>query len=163
MTFNSNGCHRGFISSHLFTLLMSCLCRIPLMLVILILIKHIGDTIMKKTFILLFAGAIVTGFSIYAFSGPCRGGSWRPTFVHDLISPDGPYYVMPNGSFVKLQLRNGSWVNHACEMIGRYGVRNRRGYTNCQNYTRIQCGCDRRSTRSSGTCRAFMRFKGHRN
>jgi hypothetical protein len=123
--------------------------------------KIAGGPIMKRSLTLFFTVAIIASFSIYALSGPCRSNRWRPTFVHDLISPDGPYYVMPNGSFVKLQHRNGSWVNHACELIGRYGVRNRKGYTNCRNYTRIQCGCDRRSKRSS-TCRAFLRFKGHR-
>ncbi len=115
---------------------------------------------MKNKLCLLCLGAIllVGLLSTAAYAGPCRGNGWQPTFVHDLITPDGPYYVMPNGSFVKLQ---GNWTNHACNLIRSNGVRNSRGFTTCNEYTRIQCGCDPAS-RSSATCNNFLRFKGHR-
>ncbi|MDD3845445.1 MAG: hypothetical protein PHC90_03700 [Syntrophorhabdaceae bacterium] len=99
--------------------------------------------------------------STSADAGPCRGNGWQPTFVHDLITPDGPYYVMPNGSFVKLVgMSQREWTNHACRLISTNGVRNRRGYTTCNDYTRIQCGCDAGS-RSNNTCANFLRFKRH--
>ncbi|MBP7529636.1 MAG: hypothetical protein KA801_17070 [Syntrophorhabdaceae bacterium] len=115
---------------------------------------------MKNKFCLLCLGAIllIGLLSTAAYAGPCRGNGWQPTFVHDLITPDGPYYVMPNGSFVKLQ---GNWTNHACSLIRSNGVRNSRGFTTCNEYTRIQCGCDAAS-RSNATCANFLRSKGYR-
>lgn len=86
-------------------------------------------------------------FSLISFTSAnaaaCRSNNWQPTFVHDLRFADGPWYVMPNGSFLKLRIKNRNWVGHACNLIGRLGIRNRSGYTNCRAYTRIQCGCQR--------------------
>jgi len=108
---------------------------------------------MKSRLCLLCLGTIllIGLLSTAAYAGPCR-------VVHDLITPDGPYYVMPNGSFVKLQ---GNWTNHACSLIRSNGVRNSRGFTTCNEYTRIQCGCDAAS-RSNATCANFLRSKGYR-
>lgn len=92
-----------------------------------------------------------------ALASPCQGNWWQPTFVHDLERPDGPWYVHANGAFTKLRGNTPyEWTRHACELIGREGVRNRQGFTNCQNYTQIQCGCTR-SIGSSGVCLAFLR------
>ena len=92
-----------------------------------------------------------------ARAAPCSNNSWQPTFVHDIQHPDGPWYVMPNGHFRHLRIRNRSWVAHACALIAQYGLRNRRGYTNCQAYTRVQCGCTRAYSGRNSTCRSFMR------
>ncbi len=118
---------------------------------------------MKGKLFVIFLGLIcLISFSVViAEAGPCRGNGWQPTFVHDLITPDGPYYVMPGGGFVKLVGRNQQeWTNHACSLINSNGVRNRRGYTTCYDYTRIQCGCDQYSG-SNATCANFLRFKRH--
>ena len=101
-------------------------------------------------------GVLVTN----AQASPCRNNQWQPTFVHDLISPDGPYYVMRNGSFVSLGRSSEEWIDRACSLINKHGVRNRSGFTNCQSYTRIQCGCDDTS-RSNSTCSRFLKYKGH--
>lgn len=119
---------------------------------------------MKNKLFILFLGIIcLIGFAVNsAYAGPCRGNGWQPTFVHDLITPDGPYYVMPNGSFVKLiGMNQREWTNHACSLINSNGLRNRTGYTTCNQYTRVQCGCDQYS-RSNATCARFLMFKGHR-
>jgi hypothetical protein len=106
-----------------------------------------------------FALLVITGLFCpqFANAGPCRSNRWQPTFVHDLRPGfyPGPFYVMPNGSFVRLINRNNSYVDHACSMINRFGVRNRLGYTTCRDYTRIQCGCDLMSRRNS-TCARFL-------
>lgn len=117
----------------------------------------------SKLFVLVLGVICIIGLAaVSADAGPCRGNGWQPTFVHDLITPDGPYYVMPNGSFVKLiGMNQREWTNHACSLINSNGLRDRRGYTNCNQYTRIQCGCDLNS-RSNATCARFLMFKGHR-
>lgn len=92
-----------------------------------------------------------------AVAAPCSGNDWQPTFVHDLERPDGPWYVMPNRTFIHLR-QSGSpptWVPQACALIKSHGVRDRRGFTVCKDYTRIQCGCSRRDL-SNTTCSAFI-------
>lgn len=87
----------------------------------------------------------------------CKNDLWQPTFVHDIDRPDGPYYVMENGQFVKLKGNTGAeWTAHACELIRAYGVRNRTGYTTCEDYTRIQCGCQRGVSEGNSTCARFL-------
>lgn len=88
----------------------------------------------------------------------CVDNHWQPTFVHDVDKPDGPYYVLPGGqSFVKLRGNSGpEWVQHACELINQFGIRNPAGFTTCQDYTRIQCGCKRRLSEGNSTCAAFL-------
>ncbi|MBI4537492.1 MAG: hypothetical protein HY712_06000 [candidate division NC10 bacterium] len=111
---------------------------------------------------ILLAGAItflLAAMSVSsAIAAPCSGNGWQPTFVHDLERPDGPWYVMPNLTFVKLRQSGSppSWVPQACSLIQSNGVRNRRGFTTCQDYTRIQCGCTRNDL-SNTTCSAFIR------
>lgn len=92
-------------------------------------------------------------------AGPCRNDNWQPTFVHDLDNEDGPWYVTSGMSFVKLRAEaNGSYVPHACELVrGPEDTRDRRGFTNCREYTRIQCGCSRKIP-GNRTCAAFLRF-----
>ena len=105
--------------------------------------------------------ALAAAFSLTAtapvMAGPCRSNNWQPTFVHDLRFPDGPWYVMPGGGFQKMRIRNRNWTAHACDLIRRFGVRNRRGYTNCRSYTRIQCGCQRGLSERNSTCASFLR------
>ena len=92
-----------------------------------------------------------------AEAGPCRHNDWQPTYVHDLLNPDVPYYVMPDGSFVAL---TGDWESQSGPgMCCLYGVRDRRGFTNCFEYTRIQCGCDMESL-VNDTCRRFLTWRG---
>lgn len=92
-------------------------------------------------------------------AGACRNNNWQPTFVHDLDNADGPWYVSSGGQFIKLRIvNNRDWTPHACELINRDGVRNRRGYTNCQQYTRIQCGCGRNVSGFNSTCARFLNF-----
>ncbi len=113
--------------------------------------------------ILLGAVLMVTLMVVQAHAGPCRDNYWQPTFVHDLQKPDGPYYVMPDISFSKLNASGNppNWVADACNKIGTYGLRDRRGFTDCQNYTRVQCGCDSGSWGNS-TCAQFLRWRGYR-
>lgn len=91
-------------------------------------------------------------------AGPCRSSYWLPTFVHDLRPGyyPGPYYVNPNKTFTLLKNINGSYVQNACELIQRFGIRDQQGFTDCQNYTRIQCGCDTQSY-SNPVCSAFLK------
>ena len=90
-------------------------------------------------------------------AAPCTGNDWQPTFVHDLDNPDGPWYVTPNGQFEKLRIVNNlDWTPHACDLINRSGVRDRRGYSNCQQYTRVQCGCGRGLSEGNATCATFL-------
>jgi len=92
-----------------------------------------------------------------AEAAPCTNNNWQPTFVHDLDNPDGPWYVTPNRQFIKLRIvNNRNWTPHACDLIKRSGVRNRRGYTNCQQYTRVQCGCQRGVSEGNATCASFL-------
>lgn len=107
----------------------------------------------------IFAALCVLQAPSTAAAAPCRGNRWQPTFVHDVrpgASDPGPYYVMPNGTFVRL--REGDYVNHACQLIRQNGIRNRRGYTTCQQYTRIQCGCDNQSM-GNNNCARFLRSR----
>lgn len=95
-----------------------------------------------------------------AEAAPCNSNYWQPTFVHDLERPDGPWFVTPQGTFIKLRGNDeNSWVNHACELIRAYGIRDRRGYTTCRQYTRIQCGCSRNIPGNS-TCANFLAGRG---
>jgi hypothetical protein len=43
-----------------------------------------------------------------AIASPCRNNNWQPTFVHDLRPGYdlGPYCVMPDGRFARLQEGN---------------------------------------------------------
>ena len=113
--------------------------------------------IQRNIILSVFAVALSLVFVTSANAGPCRNNSWQPTFVHDLQFADGPWYVTSGGSFQKLRIRNGSWTAHACDLIRRSGVRNRRGYTTCQAYTRIQCGCQRGLSERNSTCARFLR------
>jgi len=91
-----------------------------------------------------------------AHAAPCDNNSWQPTFVHDLENEDGPWYVAPQITFTKLRGNDGaSWIGHACELIRALGVRDQRGFTSCQDYTRIQCGCSRNIPGNS-TCAGFL-------
>ncbi|MBT5228977.1 MAG: hypothetical protein HOM11_01750 [Methylococcales bacterium] len=93
-----------------------------------------------------------------ASAAACSGGGWTPTFVHDLDNPDGPWFVLAGGGFERVILsRAGSYTPHACDQIRAYGVRNRRGFTNCQAYTRVQCGCRRGLSESKPACARFLR------
>ena len=109
-----------------------------------------------------------------SFAGACKSNSWTPTFVHDNDCQGekkytngrksscygGPYYVKKSGSgytFIKLKgYRNKEWKNQACKLIKKYGLRNSKGYTSCQNYTRVQCSCYKRHKNKSNVCRAFL-------
>jgi len=92
-----------------------------------------------------------------AEAAPCTNNNWQPTFVHDLDSPDGPWYVTPAGDFLKLRIvDNWNWTPHACDLIGQSGIRDLDGYTNCQEYTRVQCGCQRGVSAGNSTCARFL-------
>lgn len=110
---------------------------------------------------LLIAIAITSMISVLgiasADAGPCRNNDWQPTFVHDLDNEDGPWYVTPNGGYLKLRTRNNSWISHACDLIRQSGLRNRRGYTTCRAYTRVQCGCKRGISERNSACAGFLR------
>ncbi|MCP4662315.1 MAG: hypothetical protein GY856_43510 [bacterium] len=108
----------------------------------------------------IFVASLVIGvFSAVAWAAPCRDDSWRPTYVHDLICDDGiPYYVKPDGSFAEVSHPYDANGPLFCEAEG---VRDRRGFTTCQDYTRVQCGCDAKSWGNS-TCAGFLAFRGHR-
>ena len=88
-------------------------------------------------------------------AAPCDSDYWQPTFVHDLENEDGPWFVTRQGAFIKLQGASGTWVTQACQMIESYGLRDRRGFTSCQEYTRVQCGCSR-NIRGNTTCASFL-------
>lgn len=89
--------------------------------------------------------------------GLCRDDSWKPTFVHEGAFP---YYVMPDGAFVKLRGNTGAeWIAHACELIRLHGVRDQRGWRGkCEQYTDIQCTCQRGASEGCSTCRRFFAF-----
>lgn len=90
-------------------------------------------------------------------ASPCTNNNWQPTFVHDLENEDGPWYVTSGMSFIQLRwVPEGGYVPHACELVpGPQATRNRRGFTTCREYTRIQCGCSR-SIPGNDTCAAFL-------
>lgn len=118
-----------------------------------------GGKLILTTLALLLTVLFLMQIPAPAVASPCRGSGWQPTFVHDVrpgAADPGPYYVMPNGTFVRL--REGDYVNHACQLISQFGLRDRRGFTNCQNYTRVQCGCDNRSMRNNN-CARFLRSR----
>lgn len=99
---------------------------------------------------------MTAGTLVSAGAAPCSGNDWQPTFVHDLERPDGPWYVDSNGNFVKLPGNSATtWVPEACRLIADRGLRDRRGFTTCQDYTRVQCGCTR-TDQSNNTCAAFL-------
>lgn len=101
--------------------------------------------------VLLFAGAQA------AQADACRNDGWQPTFVHDLDLPDGPWYVTASGQFAHLKItQSQSWTPHACDLIEQGGIRDRQGYTVCEDYTRIQCGCQRGVSEGNRTCAAFL-------
>jgi hypothetical protein len=101
---------------------------------------------------------VVMAGAAAAYASPCRDNSWQPTYVHDLITPDGdPFYVMPNGSFAAVA---PPYVDNGPLYCARYGVRDGRGFTNCRDYTRVQCGCDDNSWGNS-TCASFLTMRGH--
>lgn len=113
---------------------------------------------MFKTARLIFL-AIVMGASGVVGASPCTGNDWQPTFVHDLERPDGPWYVTAGGGFLKLPGNTvASWTPAACRLIATQGLRDRRGFTNCQAYTRVQCGCTRADL-SNATCAAFIAMR----
>ena len=111
----------------------------------------------------IFPGAILMmlltlTLSQFAHAEACRGGGWSPTFVHDLDNPDGPWFVLANGGFEQVIMsRSGSYAPHACDQIAAYGLRDSRGFTNCQQYTRVQCGCRRGYSESKPACARFLR------
>jgi hypothetical protein len=115
----------------------------------------------SATVILVVALAVVVACLAPAPCGhasECLDNNWQPTYVHDLIAPDGPYYVLPDGRFVQL---TGDWTNQSGPgMCCLYGVRDARGFTTCQEYTRVQCGCGASSWGNS-TCAAFLTMKGY--
>lgn len=94
-----------------------------------------------------------------ASAAPCTSDYWQPTFVHDLESEDGPWYVTSGLTFIKLRWEQvGGYVPHACELVrGPQDTRDQRGFTTCQDYTRIQCGCSR-NIPGNRTCAAFLQF-----
>jgi len=94
-----------------------------------------------------------------AAAAPCANNNWQPTFVHDLDMEDGPYYVTADGNFLKLRWdQSRGFVPHACELLaGPDPLRDRRGFTSCQEYTRVQCGCSR-NIPGNRTCAAFLRW-----
>jgi len=92
-------------------------------------------------------------------ASPCLNNNWQPTFVHDLDNEDGPWYVTAGGQFVKLRIvDNWDWVPHACDLINQGSIRDTRGFTNCRQYTRIQCGCRRGLSEPNSTCARFLEF-----
>lgn len=95
-----------------------------------------------------------------ALAAPCTSDGWQPTFVRDLDREDKPYYVTGGMSFLPLEwVPNGGYVPHACRLVrGPQDLRDQRGFTTCQDYTRVQCGCSR-SIPGNRTCAAFLRWK----
>lgn len=113
---------------------------------------------MVRKIAFLVASLVSVVFAVAAWAAPCRDNSWQPTYVHDLICDDGiPYYVKPNGSFAEVSHPYDANGPLFCEAEG---VRDRRGFTTCKDYTRVQCGCDVMSWENS-TCAAFLGFRGH--
>ena len=109
---------------------------------------------------LIILALFLTTFVKTAEAAACINNNWQPTFVHDLDIPDGPWYVTPAKNFSKLSIvDNWDWTPHACDFIKRSGVRNYNGYTNCQQYTRVQCGCKRGVSEGNSTCENFL--SGH--
>src|SRR5439155_4079527 len=105
-----------------------------------------------RSWVILGALAIASG----AQAAPCRDNYWQPTYVHDLTRPDGqPWYVMPDGRFVPVAV---PYEVNGAQLCERYGVRDPRGFTNCRDYTRVQCGCDGASG-GNATCRAFLAMR----
>lgn len=109
-----------------------------------------------------FLLAVVAGVGVGVAMGstahaePCRDNTWQPTYVHDLVNVDGkPFYVMANGSFVEVAAPYEVYGPMLCQT---YGVRDRRGFTDCAAYTRVQCGCDRGSLGNS-TCASFLGWR----
>jgi hypothetical protein len=87
----------------------------------------------------------------------CIDNHWQPTFVHDNDCPDGPYFVLPNGGFIKLQGNSETeWVPQACRLIRVYGLRDPLGFTTCRAYTRVQCGCRRGMSEGNTVCAAYL-------
>lgn len=114
---------------------------------------------MKSPAIAAVCATMLAVIALPAGASPCRGNDWQPTYVHDLTNPadSGPYYVMPGGQFIQL---TGDWTNQSGPgMCCLYGVRDRRGFTDCQSYTRVQCGCDEQSM-VNDTCRRFLTARG---
>lgn len=107
----------------------------------------------------LLAAAFMIGFAAPVAASPCTNNNWQPTFVHDLENEDGPWFVTPGMGFVQLRwVQSGGYVPHACELVPNVRfTRNPRGWTSCQQYTRVQCGCSR-SIPGNDTCAAFLRF-----
>ncbi|MEA2903398.1 MAG: hypothetical protein QOI12_785 [Alphaproteobacteria bacterium] len=113
---------------------------------------------MKRLLLALAAIVTLAIMAAPARAADCTDNGWQPTFVHDTDRPDGPHYVAPGPSFVKLTGATGAqWVPQACQLIQRSGLRDRRGFTTCQDYTRVQCGCNRRGSMGNSTCAAFLR------
>lgn len=104
------------------------------------------------------AAAMLVGLAAPVAASPCANNNWQPTFVHDLENEDGPWFVTSSMGFVQLRwVQNGGYVPHACELVpNERFTRNPRGWTNCQQYTRVQCGCSR-SIPGNDTCAAFLR------
>jgi hypothetical protein len=91
-----------------------------------------------------------------ALADNCTGNAWQPTFVHDRENEDGPWFVFPRGGFKKLEgARQEEWSREACKLINKFGLRDARGFTTCEDYTRVQCGCSRADT-SNATCAQFL-------
>ena len=112
----------------------------------------------SKACLILVPLAVLLGGVQNVHAEACRGGGWQPTFVHDLDFPDGPWFVLGNGGFEQTILSaSRSYVPHACDQINAYGIRDRTGFTNCQQYTRIQCGCRRGYSESKPACARFLR------
>ncbi len=113
---------------------------------------------MKHSILALIAVLAWFAMSVNARAAECTDNGWAPTFVHDVDRPDGPYYVTPSLGFTKLRGNSGdTWTPHACELIRGSGLRDQRGFTNCQQYTRVQCGCARRLSMGNNACAAFLR------
>jgi hypothetical protein len=103
--------------------------------------------------------AALAAAPVAAVAAPCIDDRWQPTFVHDLENEDGPYYVNAGGGFTKLRWQaDGGYVPHACELVkGPQDVRDVVGFTTCNEYTRIQCGCSR-AMPGNRTCAAFLQW-----
>lgn len=130
----------------------------------------------KNVLLSIFALSVAILASSTSFAGFCKSNSWTPTFVHNgdcrsektrvngrnLPCYGGPYYVMRSSTgryeFIKLRgYEPKTWRPDACSLIRQFGIRDRRGFTNCRNYTRIQCTCSRYYARRSAVCSAFLR------
>ena len=115
---------------------------------------------MTRALTIFGALALCAALAAPAFASDCSGNFWQPTFVHDRENEDGPWFVTPSGTFTKLDGATAAeWVPQACSLIQSSGLRDQRGFTDCQNYTRVQCGCSRADT-SNTTCAAFLAMHG---